>query len=523
MIDARLRPARHIVFAEPVKKWEVFYEQQYAQVGTGVWLPVDFRANGVIHVDIDDQGYEEAQLALVSQLSAYRLNDAVLDSLVFEVNDRVILDSAFVLETLPFLPNGNMIPLSPRETDALGGLMQRKMTIEDAFLEGRTLAEFAQFERQRNSLDENDVQWPGVYGYRPWLRFNRVDGFFLGAGRTFTFSPQLDVEVRAAQTTGLEKIRLLSSVTYRSGSRITYSGSYSADTSPTVSRSKYSKSLASISSLTGHRDYFDHYWSKRITGRVQYALNWLRLSTSISSAQIAGVEKEIKKVWPHERLFRDNPTVAEGRDNSIVATVSFGAPSTKFRLEPVNRIGASIEHSNASVLQSDFTYTRLRFDAETNVYTLFRSRPIPSALRVRVEGTADLQDKIDFRLPSIDGSLSTFSTFGSLRSLPNRYYSAEKTLTLFWEHSFGIVPFELLGIPVLRRITHGVRVHGGHVVISDPFDSIPLSQSARIEHHEIGVGLAQLFGLPIRADVSFRLDEPGTYLTFGIEKLWGRN
>ncbi|MFQ5571058.1 MAG: DUF5686 family protein, partial [Rhodothermales bacterium] len=51
MLEADLRPARHVVFPLPVEAWDVFYRQQFDVVADSFWLPVDLRLEGTIRVD----------------------------------------------------------------------------------------------------------------------------------------------------------------------------------------------------------------------------------------------------------------------------------------------------------------------------------------------------------------------------------------------------------------------------------------------------------------------------------------
>ena len=41
-----------------------------------------------------------------------------------------------------------------------------------------------------------------------------------------------------------------------------------------------------------------------------------------------------------------------------------------------------------------------------------------------------------------------------------------------------------------------------------------------VRHHEVGISLIEPFGVPLRLDTSYRFDQPGFYIGFGVTRLW---
>ncbi|MFB3132370.1 MAG: DUF5686 family protein, partial [Rhodothermales bacterium] len=269
LLEVDVRPARHVVFPEPVKAWDVFYRQQFAIVADTFWLPVDLRLEGVIRVDPGDVGYRAATFRQISHVSGYQTNVPLPDSLYARA-ERVAIDSLSVFRDDLFLLGRNIVAMTPREAEAMEVLRDGKMTLERAFPPRAERGVLAAFDARRNEIDGPQFGWPVILGYEPWFRLNRVDGFFFGIGNWLPFSPRLGVEVRIAQTNGLKRIRFLSRAVGRWGRGGTMEIFYTRDTSPRHASSIYPVALASLPTLFGQGDYFDYYWNERFALKVGY-------------------------------------------------------------------------------------------------------------------------------------------------------------------------------------------------------------------------------------------------------------
>ena len=522
LLEVDVRPARHVVFPPPVKAWDVFYRQQFTPVADTFWLPVDLRLEGTIRVDPDDLGYQAASLRQVSQVADYHPNRPVPDSL-FAHAQRLVVNSLSVFRDHLFLLGRNIVSLTPREAEALEVLRQEEWTLERAFPPRDKSRAFAAFEARRNEVDGPQFAWPVILGYEPWFRFNRVDGYFFGIGRTLPLSPNLEVEVRAAQTSGLDRIRFLGRGTYRQGTRLTVTGRYVRDTSPRNASSIFPLALPSLASLLGQGDYFDYYWNERGSLTVGYAFPRFRVTLGGMLENHQSVERERMHPWPFRATFRPNPAIEDGILHAVTVSVAIGDGYAPFRFDPLRRAELRVEHSS-DALGGDFGYTR--YDALLDGYlpTFYRSRPHPNGLAVRVYGGTHQGTLPGQRFGVVDGSLGAFGTFGALRALRGQPYEGEQYLGLFWEHDFRTVPFEALGLRGLVERNMGVRLYGGHGrtwIDADRLAALtftPRYQTAF--HHEVGLALTNVLGLPLRLDFTYRLDQPGFYVGFGLSRLF---
>ena len=523
LLEADVRPARHVVFPEPVKAWDVFYRQQFAAVTDTFWLPVDLRLDGVIRVDPGDVGYRAATFRQISQVSGYQTNVGLPDSL-YAQTERVIIDSLSVFRDDLFLLGRNIVPLTPREAEALEVLRDEEMTLERAFPPRTASGVLAAFEPRYIRVDEPQFVWPVVFGYEPWLRFNRVDGFFFGIGQWFQFSRDFGVEIRVAQTNGLRRIRFLSRGVARWGRSGTVEGLYTRDTSPRQTASIYPVALASLPAFFGQEDYFDHYWNERFALKFGYTFPWFRITVGGRFEDHESVERERAHPWPFSATFRENPAVDDGQLRSLTATFALGDHREPFRVDPLRRIEFRAEYSDPDLLGSDFDFARFDVFFDGYLKTFFPARPRPNGLAVRVYGSVFSGTLPPQRFGIVDGSLGPFSTFGTLKALREPPYEGERTLGLFWEHDFQTVPFEALGLRAFVERGMGVRLFGGHARTWLDADRLAaLSFTPRYQdqfHHELGLALTNIWGTPLRLDFTYRIDKPGFFVGFGLSRMF---
>ncbi len=522
MLEAELRPARHVVFPPPVRAWEVFYRQQFAQVDA-FWLPVDLRLDGTIRVDPGDLGYAPATFGQVSRFSGYEVNGPLPEA-PFAQQRRVTVDSASVRKDDLFLLGRFIVPMTPREAEAFEALRFADVTLEQAFPPKGRRGLFAAFEARRHEADGPQFAWPLILGYEPWLRFNRVDGYFTGIGRTFPFREDLAVELRVAQATGLRRVRFLGRGTYRWGRGGTLEGRYARDTAPRNASPLYTMPLASIPALLGQGDYFDYLWTERAAIRLGHAFPLFRFSVEGRLETHESVERAVTHPWPFRATFRANPPVADGRLHTVVASLAVGDGYQPLRTGPLRRAEVRVERGDPGLFGGDFAFTRYQLFFDGHLPTFLRARPRPNALLVRAFAGTSSGTLPPQRLGVLDGSLGPFSAFGAFRSLRGRPYEGTRYLGLFWEHDFTTTPFERLGLRALVDRGTGLRLFGGHGrawLDADRLAPLPFTpRRADGFHHELGVSLTDIWSTPFRLDLTYRIDAPGFFVGFGLSRLF---
>jgi hypothetical protein len=506
-----------------VKAGHVFYRQQFAPVADTFWLPVDLRLEGRIHVDPGALGYLPATLYQVSQFSEYTANTSLPEA-PYAQRERVIVDSLSVFKDDLFLLGRYILPLTPREAVALERLRFAGMTLERAFPPESRKGLFAAFEARRNEVDGPQFVWPEIYGYEPWLRYNRVDGYFSGVGKVLPFSARSVLELRIAQASGLRRIRFLGRGMYRWGRGGSAEIGFTRDTAPRNASPLYPVALNSLPARLDQGDHFDYYWRQGGWLKGGYAFPLFRVTAEARVENHASVERQQEQPWPFSTTFRPNPPINDGMLHAVTLSLAVGDGYQPFRTGALRRAEVRIEHSDPDVFGGDFDFTRYQFSLDGHVETFFRNRPRPNALMLRVFGGTSSGTLPAQRLGVVEGRLGPFSSFGALRSLGGRAYEGNRSLGVFWEHDFKTVPFEALGLHTLVDRNMGLRLYGGHARSWLDADHVAdLAFTPKVPqrfHHELGLSLTNIGGSPFRLDFTYRLDEPGFFAGFGLSRLF---
>jgi len=519
MVEAELRPSRHVTYPAPVQEWETTYSQQFARFEDVYWMPVDLRLEGQVSIDVP--GLEETSFDYqqMSRLSGYQINIPVPDSL-YASEQRLSVDEQSVTEDYLFLMGRNIVPLTPREAEMLESARRTSPpTLEEAILGPGLAAEVAAFESARYVDDEPQFRWPRLLGWVPWLWFNRVDGYAVGFTRYLLLPPRLFGELRLAQTTGRGRVRMRSMLQYRWGRGYLLEGGYTANTDSRNRSSIYPLPINTLPGRLGQGDYFDYYWNKKTYLKAGYRFQRIRFNLSYHLETHRSAASEVVRVWPLQDTLRANPSIDEGLLQTVQFSATYGDGYKPLRVDGIRRIEVRVERS---LPETDYSFTRFQLLLDWRLKTLFRNRLQPNVFDIRLfagtyKGTLPVQ-----RLGVLDGSLGPFGTLGVFRALRGRPYEGEQYVGAFWEHDFSTLPFEWAGLNFLVNRNTGLRVFGAHgrTWISDDrlqqMTFVP--PSARTFHHEVGLSLTNIFGSPIRFDVTYRLDRPGFFLGFGLTR-----
>ncbi len=495
LVAAELRPARHVRWHPPVQQWDVFYRQQFLAVDS-LWLPLSIRLEGRISA-----GREPVQAVLhqVSQLSDHRLNVSVPESLYAE-RDRTLVDSASVFEDDLFLLGQGFVALTPAEAEAWDMLPRRGLTL---------LTALPAIGNRRPALlpwDEPQFSWPSIRGQEPWLGFNRVEGFLLGASRTLQFDHRTRFRGRVGQPTAAGRARYQVQASRRWVRGFATQASYGRTTAQQWISPIVSPALNSLHTLLGGRDYFDYVSARTGQIRAGYASRWIRLSLAGHVERFASMETVMERFWPFRKALRSNPVVLEEGLQSVSLAVSAGDPHAPFRLGPVRGLGVEVERGGPSNSGSGGKFFRVAARIDGHASTFFRHRPVSHRLSVRLFAATASGALPAVRRSAIDGTPGPVSSFGMLRAGRGTVYVGARVFGLFWEHDFQTSAFEFLGLRQLVDRGTGIRISGGHAAVGGG-------------HHELTISLAEIWGTPVQLDLTYRLDRPGLFVGLGLSRL----
>ncbi len=500
LLYADLRPARHVVFPPPVLAWQMGYQQQFGPAADStLWWPLDLHAEGRVTVADGARDERTAFASLTARLSDVQVN-VPLPAEPYQSPDRVQVDVNSVMDDQLFYRGEGIVPLSPREIEALGRLQGFPLTLAEAFpaeAQGGFLNAFRGYR-----AGEPPWTWPEVFGVRFRTRYNRVDGVFRGVGQTYGAGDK-QLEVRAGQRSSRGRLTYYARLRRPLGP-LYVEGLYDDDTFAQLHGSRYPDVLASIPALAGS-SYFDY------GIRVRYAMT-LGVEKVRWQAALTGAHDVYRST---DRLLRSgvvgrfdpNPALDAGRFNRLRAAARYATPPASRALDASAE--ADVIHAG-----SPGTSARVGVRLDVQVPTFAARRFDPNTLRVRLAGgvsggTLPVQERW-----ALDGQLAGFAPFGVLHGRLARPYAGDAYAALFWQHDFRTRPFEILHLWPLVGAGTGLRLRGAHGrTWQEGAPAMPW-------HHEIGLDATRLFATPLRVGLTRRLDAPGWYGAFGFDVRW---
>ena len=484
------------------------YSQQFRRYDNDYWLPVDIRVDGTFDVGIPGVSLPRLRLQSSSSIYDYRVNITVPDSVArqprrFVREDADRLDSAF-------WSSHAVLPLTPVERDAYEHL-DSTQTLDRQLKAGGPLAALG-------SLSETPIRFLD-------LRFNRVEGLFLGADvESDSIGTRWKFHVAAGY--GFNDRRWKGRVGVTCFLAVDRSVSLEAgvfrDVALAPEEDLYSTFSNTMSTLFWKNDYRDYFYQSGGTLRVRWN-PWRRLSAmaglSVHEDRTAHQTTDFSFFYRRDR-FRPNPVAEEGRIHSILASVRMGDPPVPFSLLDVNAVEVEGEHADAGWLGSDFGFTSLRMHGEFHLSTMLTRSFLSPRLTVRISGGRSWGVLPAQYTSSLESNLSGFASFGAFHGTAVKEYRGDAYVAAHVEHNFRSTPFSLLGLSSFVR--HAIEIvvfaAAGRTWWLGQLKSPP-SGNHDNWYSEAGVGVGRIFGL-LRVDVSRRFARPEAYsVTLGLSKL----
>jgi len=567
LLEARLRPTASLSTSRLLKEVDIAFAQQFSSFGGPYWLPVDFRARRRLDVQVSALvSFSDIRLRQVSRLSDYRINVPVPDSLYdADAEARAVrADSTVQFESLRSAApdssgGGPFVPYSQAERSAYARIDSTD-TVERAFEPGGLLGWLqdlgvggedgisfggdAESEESFGGDAESDEEGEtgaessgqaaasaiAFEGGQPLLRYNRVEGGHFGLRLNGRVGP-LDVTGRGAYNTGPSgptQWAYGGAVSTGLGDHTEVAARYRYGITPRYAahsriRPAWARFTNSLWALAGEPEYYDYFGAERmrLALRGAFAGPDLGLALQLRNERHFSVASATSyNVFGRAAAQPPNPPVQAGWLRSVALTATLGEEGL-LGILPLNRLAATVEHSDAGTAGSDFDFTRVEATATAHVETFFPRRFRPNTLSLRLDagtavGTLPLQ-----RFGVIEASPLPYTPYGALRTLDDRPYQGEHHAALVWEHNFRTVPFELLGWQALVDRDVGLLLHGGHGrTWIDDDTALRLRRrgvqlrTAETMHHELGLSVNGLLYDTLRLDLTKRLDAPG--LSVGV-------
>ncbi len=499
LLEADLRPAPHVVFGPDVIDWDLFYRQQFAPVDS-FWLPVDLRIDGRIHVEPEGMTTGPAAVQQIIRLFDYATNPPVPEE-VFAQNVALQVDTVSVQRDDLFLMGLDMVALTPRELEALGDLRRAPpLTLAQA-LPTQRKQRIAEFETR--SFSEGDLPqftWPSFGGYVPRLRYNRVDGMFVGVGTILHSGKRIQMAARIAKALSYGNTRIAGALTWHHSDRFSSTLVFERDMQLQQGAIIHSVAMNSLSSRLLQQDFFDWYWADGGHVMTRYHTGSVRARLTYRIARHIPVERTIETPWPFRQSFPPNLGIDRGPYSSMEVAIATGSDWQPYHINPQRRAELSLERGSTGF---EDAFWRLRLRADTYIKTIFIRRPKPAhlALRVLAGSSRGALPRVSWN--TLEGSMGPVAALGVIRSLRSRRLAGDHTMGFFWEHDFRTLPFEALHLNSVVGRDVSLRVGGAHARVWPREDW----------YHELTLSAAMA---PVRLDLTRSLDRPGWYVTVGL-------
>lgn len=527
LLEVDLKPNDVVDFPPPIQEFNLSYQQQFSNYGGDFWLPVDMRVDGTVRVGMVGLRFPPFLFKQTSRISDYQVNVALPDS-IYEQDDIFIqADSTFIERREGLI---EAIPLTDQETVAYDEIDSTR-TFEQAFKPEGFLANMVDMDEGDD--DNNDSGFFGtITGWVPngiglKARFNRIDGYHLGLKYGKKFG-DIGLEVNgfggySFHSNLWEGGLFINKDLFETGdSDFILNAGYEYATDTRFSSPTYSLGFNSLQTLVlGTRDYFDYFRNEKMFAGFTIEDLFPELDVTLTA------NRELHNSFTEIPVFnyslfglhderRSNPQIDDGKLQSLSLNLAFKKVPTDFGFSGKNQVLMSAEHSSEG-LGSDFDFTKFSARVDLHIPTFYSRRLFPNALDLTFAGGTYMGDLPIQRFGSVDGAMGRFTPFGVIKTRKSIPYVGSNYWSVYGEHNFRTIPFELLGLNYFVDKGWGIIVFGG-VGYAEAEEKEPYNLLISDEiHTEIGASLNSVFGV-VRLDFAKRLDAPGFFIGFSVPR-----
>jgi hypothetical protein len=464
------------------------YRQRLRDMGSGRWMPYEVRLAGEVHIGIRLPGWLPGDLAFehVASLGDFHFDegDRPPDLREFRV---VVSDDADQPDSA-FWAGPRAIPLTAAESSAwvrIDSLAREPASFVARLRQGITGAVFV----------ANDADL---------FHFNRVDGTYLGLGRTWREIPGLTLDTKMGYATGSERWQ------YRAGGRAGLSeahrswvGAWYHD--ETVNRPTFvSRSYdPTYRALLFRLDPLDYYRERGLMLAVGSKLvDFTRLELRYNDQRQTSLPVVTDySVFSARRPQRPNPPIVEGTLRSVSGSLTYDSrsmlhrPNADVYLPTLTwtRLTLGVEVAAHDVLGGDFAFRRysLLFERRQRAGNL----GITTLLAAGGIATGWVPPQRYFTVDFGKRAL-TFQAGGFNTTSRDTNYSGTRAAMITLRHDFDRLLFAKSRLPLIRKLPFTLSVHGGAFWTGftdhppNPGDSLLFT--ARKAYIEAGFGFGNL-------------------------------
>jgi hypothetical protein len=505
-VDVKPNETLNIPFLKDI---DLRFRQQFSLYENTFWMPSDIRISGSVTISLVLFSLPRIGIEQTSSIYDYAVNAPIPDSVLQKPRLRV--DSSAVAFDSTFWKEHDVLPLTKEETAAYVTL-DSTQTLEKQF-------------EPKGPLSSVTGIFPGGLLDNIDVRFNRVEGFFLGV-RTINDSLSDNISVRGSVGAGFSD----NIVKYNLGATFFTSKEKTVGIGGDVYRilghapdgNFYEPFPISLFALTDKNDYRDYFLASGWRAFVSFdpARRVHAIFSYNDEQQYSMPIVTDYSLFFREKVFRQNPQITDGALRSLRFSVRLGSPREAMGIVTSHLFEFSVEHSSPTLMNSEFDFTQYAGRVTWSVKTFSQRLLFSPTLRLSLNAGTSRGVLPPQNMFTLDSRLSGYAPFGVLRGSDVKEFGGDRFVLLSIEHNFRSVPWLALNIPFLYRNGIELIVHGSIAQAwqkNIPAVNIP---GATGWYCEAGVGVSRLFDI-FRLDFSYRFKEPSRFfVTFSLANLF---
>lgn len=490
-----------------VTELKLSYAQQFSLFDNEYWMPVDIRINGFFQIGLTGLKLPGIGFESISSIYDCKVNPVIPDS-IFNKPRRVVLKEAERYDST-YWAQREVLPLTEEEKVAYRRL-DSTQTLEKQFQPSGPLV----------TLTELFAESPVA----PQLRFNRVEGLFVGVSSTLdSLTNRLKTHAEAGYGFSDKKGKGRLGLELFMDDHRDYSVTFEAyqDIAHFLNGNAYDDGENLFPTLLYKIDYFDYYYVKGMNlSFSDKPAEDLSIGLGYRNEdQTTALRRTNYSLFSRDRTFETNPLIKEGTLREVWLKTRYGQEPLPIPIIPRNFVQLEIDYSTPAI-RSSFDYTQIAFEGEYHIATYLRSLFLPPSLMVKFSAGTALGTLPPQRYYYFDSPLTGYAPSGVLRGTKMKEFSGDTYLLLTVEHNFRNVPFLWLNIPFLYKnsielITYANIAQSWKYSNSAPSSIHPTTGM----YTELGCGINRILGL-LRFDITYRLTRPQSWVfTTGVAML----
>jgi hypothetical protein len=491
------------------------YKQSFRLFNNAVWLPVHYRFEGNLEIQIMGIKIPPIGLERDVVIYEYQVNPQLPDSL--RKISKMTIDSSAKKIDSTFWVTHDVLPLTA-EQDSAYHKLDSTQTLEKQFAPSGAMMKFM------NTMSI------GILSYID-LTFNRVEAWHVGISKTAdSLTSNMGVRGGVAYGTADQKWKWHAGATLSFGDTVNRSVSLGV-AAITMSDRRWSvaldvydqleefpllltKDLFSnmFNALLTHADAYDYYSIKGMKIALTYVplASWGVTLTGFTENQRSLAKRTEYSFFDRSDKYPENPSIADGKMNSVRLGVKYSTTEIPGITKNAFRASASMEYSDP-LLKSDYSFTQFNVKLRGKISTMNYNLLFPPSLTIVLNTGGTVGHLPPQRYFSLASDVLFVGEQGTLHGVGSREYYGDRYADCIIEYNFRRAPFALSGIKALYESRLEFIVTGS---VARSWFSDQVLRTPQFPVHdtggwysEAGIGVSNILDF-FRIDLTYRFTPP---------------